>query len=235
MATILYIFPHPDDESFGPAPAIAHQVQRGDEVHLLTLTKGGATRMRHKYSLSVEEMGEVREKELTDVAKVLGIKSLTVLDFPDSQLKFLDPRSIEKSVAQHIDAVRPDIVVTYAVYGVSGFHDHLVTHAVVKRVFCEMRESRKWLKRLAFFTLASTNNVSGIHSLQCSKEEEVQVRIQATHANMSTFHQGLDCYTTYQEVIEQSGIHDIVTNTIAFELFDEQHADVLGGLHECLP
>lgn len=30
----LYIFPHPDDESFGPAPAISAQLRRGFEVYL---------------------------------------------------------------------------------------------------------------------------------------------------------------------------------------------------------
>ncbi|PIT92498.1 MAG: hypothetical protein COU08_02200 [Candidatus Harrisonbacteria bacterium CG10_big_fil_rev_8_21_14_0_10_42_17] len=41
MTKFLYIFPHPDDESFGPAQAIAKHIEEGDEVHLLTLTKGG--------------------------------------------------------------------------------------------------------------------------------------------------------------------------------------------------
>jgi LmbE family N-acetylglucosaminyl deacetylase len=35
---ILYIFPPPDDESFGPAPAIAAQIRNGNKVYLLTLT-----------------------------------------------------------------------------------------------------------------------------------------------------------------------------------------------------
>jgi LmbE family N-acetylglucosaminyl deacetylase len=36
---ILYVFPHPDDESFGPAPAIAAQIRNANKVYLLTLTK----------------------------------------------------------------------------------------------------------------------------------------------------------------------------------------------------
>ncbi len=34
---ILYIFPHPDDESFGPARAMAAQRRQGHDVYLLTL------------------------------------------------------------------------------------------------------------------------------------------------------------------------------------------------------
>ena len=39
-------------------------------------------------------------------------------------------------------------------HGVSGFHDHLVTHAAVVRVFLRMQEEdAESLQRLAFFTL----------------------------------------------------------------------------------
>ena len=67
---ILYIFPHPDDESFGPAHLMSKQRRDGHDVYLLTLTKGGATKQRHKYGYSIEEMGEIRYKEMLDVEKV---------------------------------------------------------------------------------------------------------------------------------------------------------------------
>ena len=81
---ILYVFPHPDDESFGPALAMTSQLRAGHEVYLLTLTKGGATKKRFKYDLSVPEMGEVRYKEMLEVEKVLQLSGMNVLDLPDS-------------------------------------------------------------------------------------------------------------------------------------------------------
>ena len=53
---LLYVFPHPDDESFGPAAAMHAQLRAGHDVYLLTLTRGGATKQRHKLDLSVEQM-----------------------------------------------------------------------------------------------------------------------------------------------------------------------------------
>ncbi|MBD3182822.1 PIG-L family deacetylase, partial [Candidatus Poribacteria bacterium] len=76
MSKILYIFPHPDDESFGPAAAIHSQIKRGNQISLLTLTKGGATKQRHKLGLSVEEMGEVRYREMLDVKKTLKLSDM---------------------------------------------------------------------------------------------------------------------------------------------------------------
>lgn len=35
-----YIYPHPDDELFGPAAVIYDLICEGQEVHILTLTRG---------------------------------------------------------------------------------------------------------------------------------------------------------------------------------------------------
>ena len=118
-----------------------------------TLTRGGATRQRHRYGLSVQEMGEVRLAEMRKVTRVLDLPDLTVLDLPDGGLKEMDPREVEKVVLEHLQKIQPEEVATYAVHGISGFHDHLVCHAVVKRVFCEARESIPALRRLALVTI----------------------------------------------------------------------------------
>jgi LmbE family N-acetylglucosaminyl deacetylase len=73
------------------------QRRQGHGVYLLTLTKGGATRQRFKYDYSIEEMGDVRFREMLEVEKVLGLSGMTVLDMPDSGLKEMDPRVIENA------------------------------------------------------------------------------------------------------------------------------------------
>ena len=87
---ILYIFPHPDDESFGPAPAISAQLRQGHEVYLLTLTKGEATKQRFRLGVDKKEMGLIRYKEMQCVEKTLGLNGMTVLDLPDNELKKLN-------------------------------------------------------------------------------------------------------------------------------------------------
>src|SRR5215218_3127402 len=104
---ILYIFPHPDDESFGPAPVMSRQIDNGHEVFLLTLTKGGATKVRHTLGLSIEQMGEIRYQEMLRVDKVLQLTGMTVLDLPDSGLSEMDPREIEDIIAAHIEQISP--------------------------------------------------------------------------------------------------------------------------------
>lgn len=221
---VLYIFPHPDDESFGPAPAIASQIRQGHEVFLLTYTRGGATRVRHNYGYSIEQMGKIRFEEMIEVAKVLNLTDMKVLDLPDSGLKELDPMEIENITEQHIRSVEPDVLVTYAVHGISGFHDHLVSHAIVKRVFCKLRrEWEKAPKRLAFFTLAPTETEEGKFKLHISTESEIDCAIPVSDEDIQKATQALACYKTYQEVIRDAKVLERTGDTIFFEFFQENY------------
>ncbi len=232
---ILYIFPHPDDESFGPAPAIAAQKRSGHEVYLLTLTKGEATKQRHRLGVNKKEMGEIRYKEMQCVEKVLKLDGMRVLDLPDSGLKEMDPREIEGVVKDHITRIKPDVLVTYAVHGVSGFEDHLVQHAVVKRVYCAMKEEgHEYLKRLAFFTYYSEKEVDSKFNLKSSKKEEIDCRVEVDDGDMQKFREALDCYKTYQQVIEDSGVRDAVGKQVPFEIFQENFDPPLGDITDKL-
>jgi LmbE family N-acetylglucosaminyl deacetylase len=228
---ILYIFPHPDDESFGAAHAISWQRRKGHEVYLLTLTRGGATRQRHKYGYSVQEMGEARYQEMLCVARVLDLSGMNVLDLPDSGLKHMDPREIEAVVAAEIERLQPHVVVTYAVHGISGYQDHLVTHAVVKRVYVELAERVTYLKRLAFYTLTEENAASSKHAgLKGSKPEEIGCVVEVEAVDLARAQQALDCYVTYQDAIQETGIRESIRSRVAFEVFGEQHDPPLANL-----
>jgi LmbE family N-acetylglucosaminyl deacetylase len=230
---ILYIFPHPDDESFGSAHAMSKQRREGHEVYLLTLTKGGATKQRHNFGYSVEEIGEIRYKEMLEVEKVLDLSGMTVLDLPDSGLKEMDPRDIEKVIREEIERLKPDVVVTYAVHGISGFHDHLVCHAVVKRVFVEMRESAPYLKRLAFFTLTEDEAAKQKHfKISGSKEDEIDVIFRVDEVDIENCKKALDCYVTFQETIKATNVQQHITNEVVFEIYEEKHEPKLKSLFE---
>ncbi len=221
---VLYIFPHPDDESFGPAPAMAAQRRGGHEVFLLTLTRGEATGQRFKLGVDKKEMGEIRLKEMKCVEKVLDLSGMTVLDFPDNNLKGLNPIDIEESIENHIQSLKPEVLVTYAVHGVSGFHDHLVSHAVVKRVYCKLKKmNSSYPSRLALFTRMGEVDTTGKFRLEASTDEEIDCITECNDSDMDKFHKALDCYETYQEIIEKSGVRNVVTPKVPFEFFQEKY------------
>lgn len=236
MASILYVFPHPDDECFGPAPALAKQRREGHDVHLLTLTRGEATSQRERLNLSKEQMAETRHQEMKDVASVLDLSSLTVLEYPDGELAEFNPLMLEEDVAARIHAANPDVVVTYPVHGVSGHPDHLVSHAIVKRVVSALhRDGAAHPQRLAFFTLppASENDERPAH-LQSSPASLIDCFVSLSAADMETGREALECYETYRPVIEEQQPLRTVADGIAFELFGESHTPSLDSLFDGL-
>jgi len=232
---ILYIFPHPDDESFGPAPAIAAQRRKGHEVYLFTLTKGEATKQRFRLGIDKKEMGQIRFKEMQCVEKVLDLNGMTVFDLPDDNLKEMDPADVEEVIRKQIEKIAPDVVVTYAIHGVSGFDDHLVSHAVVKNVYCDMkREGKSYPKRLAFFTRFSEDEGDGKFNLRSSEQEDIDCWVEASDEDYQKFKDALDCYETYQQVIEDSNVKEEVGYRVPFEIFQENFDPPLSDLGEQL-
>ncbi len=232
---ILYVYPHPDDESFGPAHAMSCQRRQGHDVFLLTLTRGGATKRRFDYGFSVEKMGEVRYAEMTEMARALDLSGMNVLDLPDSGLKETDPREIEAVVLEEIERVRPDVIVTYPAHGISGFHDHLVTHAVVKRVFCGIRSDVGAPRRLAFHTITREDaGLSRHFPLSGSSTEEIDCVFEVGAEDIERANRALDCYVTFAETIRQSGIRGFIKSPVYFELFMERFdpplIDIFNGL-----
>lgn len=233
MPSILYVFPHPDDESFGPAPALAKQRRAGHAVHLLTLTRGEATTQRQKYGYSKEKMGAVRKAEMENVAEALDLSSLRVLDFPDGGLAGLDPRVLEEAVAERIRETEPQVVVTYAVHGVSGHRDHLTSYAVVKRAFCALRdEGADYLHRLALFTLPESDDPDRPDHLSSSPEETIGCVVPVSDEDLERGRAALACYETYQDVVEEHRPLRQVEGGVCFELFQEAPAPRLKDLFE---
>jgi N-acetylglucosamine malate deacetylase 2 len=231
---VLYIFPHPDDESFGPSRAMAAQRRQGHAVYLLTLTRGEATKVRHQFGWTLEQMGEARYRELEDVRKTLDLTDLRVLNLPDGRLKELDPQAIEQPVRDEILRVEPHVVVTFPIHGISGFHDHIATYSAVTRVYLELHgPHHPWLQRLAFFTLARAPAEFPWH-VNVTPPGEIDCVMQVTDADMDRFHKALDCYVTYAEVIARTKIHQVFDKDVQFELFREDRKppldDLFGGL-----
>jgi LmbE family N-acetylglucosaminyl deacetylase len=81
---------------------VAAQKRQGDDVFLLTLTRGEAPKVRQKFGWTLKQMGESRYRELAAVRTTLDLTDLRVLSLPDGGLKELDPWTIEKSIRDEI-------------------------------------------------------------------------------------------------------------------------------------
>jgi LmbE family N-acetylglucosaminyl deacetylase len=196
-------------------------------------------------------MGEVRYKEMLAVEEILGLSGMTVLDFPDSGLKELDPRLLEQAVKSHVESLRPDVVVTHPVHGISGFHDHIVTHAVVKRVYLELRDagapragpgSTQGVRcpgsprRLAFVTLPDSGKPTwtedGSARLKLTEEALIDCVVRLEPDDVAAMRNALACYATYKDIIDKVGVVEKIGDRLYFEFFGENFTPPLSELTE---
>ena len=169
------------------------------------------------------------------VEKVLGLRGMTVTDFVDSGLKESNPIDLEHAILEEIQKVKPDVVVTYPVHGVSGFHDHLVSHALVKRVFCQLRSEGQGPKRLAFSTVSEETSKKSKHfPLSYSTEQEIDCVVSVDPEDIEACRKALDCYETFKATIELSGIKDNLPMKVPFEFFQEEREEPVSCLFEGL-
>jgi LmbE family N-acetylglucosaminyl deacetylase len=175
-------------------------------------------------------MGEARYRELLDVGTTLDLTDIRVLNLPDGGLKELDPWTIEKAIRDELLRVKPHVVVTFPIHGISGFPDHIVTHFAVTRVYLELQGAEHpWLQRLAFFTVVSAPAEFPWH-VNVTAPEEIDCAFQVTDSDMERFHKALDCYVTYADVIARTKVHQVFDTHVHFELFLEDQKPPFGDL-----
>ncbi|OIJ13443.1 bacillithiol biosynthesis deacetylase BshB2 [Anaerobacillus alkalilacustris] len=122
---VLVVFPHPDDEAFGPGGTIAQYTQADIPVTYVCLTLGEMGRnMGKPHFANRETLPSLRKQELIDACEALGIKDLRMLGYRDKTIEFEDESIIIKQIKGIIDEVKPSLIIThYPGHGVHPDHD----------------------------------------------------------------------------------------------------------------
>ena len=120
---MLIVIAHPDDEAMFFLPTIHALQQELNEVYLLCLSNGDAA-----------GLGRIREKELQESARFLGLSGCEVLNdplLPDSMVALWDPRTVGLHVVEYLqthqrrDGRQFDMIITFDKGGVSGHLNHI--------------------------------------------------------------------------------------------------------------
>ena len=128
---MLGVFAHPDDETVCAGGTFAKYASEGVEIHVVSLTKGGAGQIRDARVATRATLTAVREKELEAAGLALGLAATTCLDFPDGGLSEVDHQTLVELVTGLLDKIQPDVVVTFGPDGFSGHPDHVAVGAAV--------------------------------------------------------------------------------------------------------
>lgn len=121
--SILLVFAHPDDESFGLAGTILKYTRRGIPVDLICATRG-----ERGSRLGVPEctdIGTAREAELRAAAAIVGIRDIFFLGFIDGELDAASLDDVTCKVSDLMQRIQPEVVITFGKDGISGHPDHI--------------------------------------------------------------------------------------------------------------
>jgi LmbE family N-acetylglucosaminyl deacetylase len=147
---LLFVFPHPDDESFACAGTLAKCRDAGHETFLICATSGCKGKSGAFTFTCREELARHRERELLQAAEVLGITRTMFYRYPDGALASLDAAEIAGRIAADIIQLQPDVVVTFPPDGVTGHPDHIALSNATEQA---VRQSEKTLPPNAYCDL----------------------------------------------------------------------------------
>jgi LmbE family N-acetylglucosaminyl deacetylase len=125
MKTALFIYAHPDDETFGAAGTISLLRSKTWRVVLACATLGEAGKCGEPPLCSRDELPARREAELRDAACILDITAVHLLGYKDKELSAAPPDEIRRKLVSIIRAERPSIVFTFDPNGFNVHPDHV--------------------------------------------------------------------------------------------------------------
>ncbi|WP_202819748.1 PIG-L deacetylase family protein [Thaumasiovibrio subtropicus] len=147
---VLVVAAHSDDEALGCGGTIAKHVDNGDDVYVVFMTDGVASRVENGINESNERLDASKA-----ALSVLGVKEVFRFDFPDNKMDSVPLLSVVKEVESVISRVLPTIIYTHFQGDLNV--DHYVTHKAVmtacrpqswccvKEIYCfEVLSSTEW-------------------------------------------------------------------------------------------
>ncbi|WP_440931109.1 PIG-L deacetylase family protein [Candidatus Pelagibacter sp.] len=154
---ILVIAAHPDDEVLGCGATIAKKILKEKAiVNTLIMSKGILSRENIKN----KKKDLIKNIKMAQVAnKLIGVKKLQILDFPDNEFDNVPILNLIKEIEIKIKSFLPDTIYTH-------FHGDLnIDHQMVARAVltaCRPTKKNSVRKIFAFEVLSSTDYHYGV-------------------------------------------------------------------------
>jgi LmbE family N-acetylglucosaminyl deacetylase len=140
LGTILSIWAHPDDETFLAGGVMAMARDRGQWVVCVSAT-AGEHGTDDPATWPPERLGPLRQDESAAAMRILGVDDHRWLGFEDGSLADVDRVAGAGRIAELLEDVSPDTVLTFGVDGMTFHPDHRAIHAWVRDA-CDQRGRR---------------------------------------------------------------------------------------------
>lgn len=175
---LLFVFAHPDDESFAAGVTIAKYVNAGVHVALVCATRGQAGSVGNPPVCTRAELPAVREQELRNAANILGIQKLDILDYEDKQLSHVPIDELAAQIQLAIERHQPQVVLTFAPHGISGHPDHRAICQATTQAVCQNCNPLP-VRKLYYCTIPSHSQLPPGRTIYTDPEDAITTEINA--------------------------------------------------------
>lgn len=132
LGSIMGVWAHPDDETFSSAGIMAAAISNQQNVVCLTATKGEAG-SQNEEKWPVKKLAKIREYELREAFKVLGINNHHFLGYKDGSCDKVNAHIASSKISEYIAFYKPDSILTFGKEGITGHFDHITVSEWVDR------------------------------------------------------------------------------------------------------
>lgn len=176
---VLFVFAHPDDETFTSGITISKYAQETDtQLHLICATRGQAGKAGNPPLCSPAELPRFRERELREACAILGMTSVEVWDYEDKGLNQVPVKELVENIQKAFAQYRPQVVVTFAPHGISGHPDHKAISAAVTQAVQTLPDDSS-VRKLYYATRAQETGVDAIQPVFADPYEAITTIIKA--------------------------------------------------------
>ena len=164
---ILIFAAHPDDEVLGMGGTIK-KLSNQNQVHLCVVSEGATAQYID------EKMIQKRKEACKKSSKILGIKNISFLDFPDMRLDTIPHLEMNKSLEQIISKIKPKVVFT------TPHHDLNKDHQIVfDSTLIATRSTTTGVKEILSYELPGVVKTPFLHNRYVDINNQIKYKINA--------------------------------------------------------
>lgn len=125
--SLLAVFAHPEDESFGPAGTLAKYASEGVAVSLITATRS--------LPAAQAEESSPGTRDRVCSCRASGIRRACMFDYRPGELHQVAPNVVAERLVRLIREIRPQVMVTFGPGGLTGDNDNQILNTAARSAF----------------------------------------------------------------------------------------------------
>ncbi len=132
--SLLAVFAHPEDESFGPAGTLAKYACEGVHVALVSVTRSNRPELAIVGAAQTDD-ALARPRDRLCSCRTSGVRRACFFDYSPGELSAIDPVVVEDQLVRLVREIQPQVMITFGPGGLAGDDDRRIVNRLTHAAF----------------------------------------------------------------------------------------------------